>query len=253
MRESYEKRRQIILENTEITEQERLELMTRLEEAYTNRQRELEMQRNSQMLQGAGQLFGGLADVAATFGSKQSGLYKALFAVSKAFAIADAVVKIQQGIAAAAATPWPANIAAMASVAAATGSIISTIQSVTFSPPKVSGAYDTGGMIPAGSLGLVGEIGPELVKGPAVVTGRKQTAGKLREGSSAPVVNVHNYAGVDVSVQQKQGSNGPELELIIEQAAARAERNIANGIARGDGMVNKSLEGSFQSLRRGRG
>lgn len=253
MRESYEKRKAIILAATEITEAERLDLMTRLEQAYTERQRQLELQRNQQIYQGASQLFGGLAEMAATFGGKQTGLYKALFAVSKAFAIADAVVKIQQGIAAAAATPWPANIAAMASVAAATASIVSTIQSVTFSPPKVSGAYDTGGMIPAGSYGLVGEIGPELVKGPAVVTGRKQTAGKLGNNGSAPVVNVHNYAGVDVSVQQRQGPSGPELELIIEQAAARAERNIANGIARGDGAVNKSLEGSFQSLRRGRG
>lgn len=253
MRESYEKRKQIILESTEITEAERLDLMTRLEQAYTERQRQLELQRNQQVLQGASQLFGGLAEAAATFGSKQSGLYKALFAVSKAFAIADAVIKIQQGIAAAAATPWPANIAAMASVAAATASIISTIQSVTFSPPKVSGAYDTGGMIPAGSYGLVGEIGPELVKGPAVVTGRKQTAGKLGNNGAAPVVNVHNYAGVDVAVQQRQGPSGPELELIIEQAAARAERNIANGISRGDGVVSRSLEGSFQQLRRGRG
>lgn len=252
MRESYEKRKGIILAATEITEAERLDLMTRLEQAYTERQRQLEMQRNQQIYQGASQLFGGLADMAATFGGKQTGLYKALFAVSKAFAIADAVVKIQQGIAAAAATPWPANIAAMASVAAATASIVSTIQSVTFSPPKVSGAYDTGGMIPAGKLGLVGEIGPELVKGPAIVTGRKQTAGKLKDGG-APVVNIHNYAGADVAVQQKPGPNGPELEVIIEQAAMRAERNIANGIARGDGMVNKSLETSFQSLKRGRG
>lgn len=253
MRESYEKRKQIILESTEITEAERLDLMTRLEQAYTERQRQLELQRTQQIVQGAGQLFGSLADVAAAFGSKQSGLYKALFAVSKAFAIADAVIKIQQGIAAAAATPWPANIAAMASVAAATASIVSTIQSVTFSPPKVSGAYDTGGMIPAGSYGLVGEIGPELVKGPAVVTGRKQTAGKLGNNGSAPVVNVHNYAGADVSVQQKSGPSGAELEIIIEQAAARAEQNIANGIARGDGMVSRTLEGTFQQLRRGRG
>lgn len=253
MRESYEKRKGIILAATEITEAERLDLMTRLEQAYTERQRQLELQRTQQLVQGGAQLFGSLADLAATFGSKQSGMYKALFAVSKAFAIADAVIKIQQGIAAAAATPWPANIAAMASVAAATASIVSTIQSVTFSPPKMSGAYDTGGMIPAGKYGLVGEIGPEIVKGPAVVTGRKQTAGKLGNNGTTPVVNVHNYAGADVSVQQKPGASGPELEIIIEQAAARAERNIANGIARGDGMVSRTLEGSFQQLKRGRG
>lgn len=65
----------------------------------------------------------------AMFG-EQSRAYKAAFAVEKAVAIARAIVAIQTGIAQASALPFPANIPAIASVIAATASIISNIQAV---------------------------------------------------------------------------------------------------------------------------
>lgn len=43
-------------------------------------------------------------------------------------------------------------------------------------PKKYAGAYDSGGRIPRGRWGIVGENGPEVVDGPANVTGRKNTA-----------------------------------------------------------------------------
>lgn len=43
-------------------------------------------------------------------------------------------------------------------------------------PKKYAGAYDSGGHIPRGQWGIVGENGPEVVDGPANVTGRKSTA-----------------------------------------------------------------------------
>ncbi|EPA0546270.1 hypothetical protein ACQZN4_001992 [Vibrio alginolyticus] len=75
------------------------------------------------------ELFGSMADVAGAFAGEQSGIFKGMFAVSKAFAIAESIIKIQQGLANAASLPFPANIPAMASVAANTASIVSTIQS----------------------------------------------------------------------------------------------------------------------------
>ncbi|MBS9903248.1 hypothetical protein [Vibrio alginolyticus] len=73
-------------------------------------------------------LFGSMADVAGTFAGEQSGIFKAMFAASKAFSIAESIVKIQQGIANAAALPFPANIGAMATVASTTAGIVSTIK-----------------------------------------------------------------------------------------------------------------------------
>ncbi|MDF4644914.1 hypothetical protein P3488_10385 [Vibrio parahaemolyticus] len=73
-------------------------------------------------------LFGNMADVAGAFAGKQSGIFKAMFAASKAFSIAESIIKIQQGIANAAALPFPANIGAMATVASTTAGIVSTIK-----------------------------------------------------------------------------------------------------------------------------
>lgn len=76
------------------------------------------------------QIFGSMTDMLAASGAKQSGIYKVMFAANKAFAIAQSLVSIQQGIAQAAANPFPLNLAAMASVAAATAGIVSNITSV---------------------------------------------------------------------------------------------------------------------------
>ncbi|MGC6627628.1 hypothetical protein ACP0FP_25505, partial [Escherichia coli] len=39
-----------------------------------------------------------------------------------------------------------------------------------------AGMYDSGGYIPRGQFGIVGENGPEIVNGPANVTSRRNTA-----------------------------------------------------------------------------
>jgi hypothetical protein len=62
---------------------------------------------------------------------RQSAIYKGMFVVSKAFAIADAIIKIQQGVANAIALPFPANLGAVATVAAQAASIVSNIQAVS--------------------------------------------------------------------------------------------------------------------------
>lgn len=42
--------------------------------------------------------------------------------------------------------------------------------------PGFAGLYDSGGVIPSGQFGIVGENGPELVNGPAHITSRRRTA-----------------------------------------------------------------------------
>jgi len=75
-------------------------------------------------------VFGDLASLTAAFAGKQSAAYKALFAIEKAAAIARSLVAIQAAIAQASASgPFPANLAAIASVISATAGIVSTITS----------------------------------------------------------------------------------------------------------------------------
>ncbi|MDF2418029.1 hypothetical protein GWP85_10995 [Acinetobacter beijerinckii] len=73
---------------------------------------------------------GSMLDVLEDTAGKQSGIYRTMFAVNKAFAIAQSLISITQGIAMAAANPFPYNLAAMATVAASTVGLVANIQSV---------------------------------------------------------------------------------------------------------------------------
>lgn len=91
----------------------------------------IDLARRQLAIQNAMAIADSLVSIAEMSAGKQSAVYKVMFAASKAFAIADAIIKIQQGIANALAIPWPANLAAIAQVAAAAASIVSSIQAVT--------------------------------------------------------------------------------------------------------------------------
>jgi TP901 family phage tail tape measure protein len=74
--------------------------------------------------------------------------------------------------------------------------------------------YDTGGFIPYNRTGIVGEYGPELVSGPAHVTGRGNTASKLNQSSNdgnpvyqitlAPVIQLPAGAGAGGAGESRQ-------------------------------------------------
>lgn len=68
-----------------------------------------------------------------------------------------------------------------------------------------SGAYDDGGFIPYNSYGIVGEYGPEIVHGPANVTGREKSAKKLAAGGA----NEYNITlAPQITVQSGDGQGG---------------------------------------------
>lgn len=100
--------------------------------------------------------------------------YRALFAVQKGFAVASATMDAIQTWMKALNDPgvatWYQRLANYASAVAMTTGILSRLSSVTM--------HDTGGHITAGEYGIVGEYGPELVRGPATITSRKDTASR---------------------------------------------------------------------------
>jgi len=136
-----------------------------LKQEHEDRLAEIEGARQLASLAATEDLFGNLADISREFAGEQSGIFKALFLVQKAAAIAQSLVAIQTGIALAAANPFPANLAAMASVAAATASIVGNIMAVS-----VGQAHDGIDSVPkSGSW--------NLEKGERVVT--SETSAKL--------------------------------------------------------------------------
>lgn len=200
LRQSYERKKQLILDSEAVTELERQDLLRRLQQQFTDEQAAMETQRIQTQLQGAATLFDGLAGLAKGYAGEQSKAYRVLFAVSKAFSVAQAAMSISTGLAKAQELGFPANLAEMARVAATGASIVSQISGSQF-----SGAYDQGGQIPAGKIGIVGEYGPELVKGPASVRGRELSSRSYPDGGGQPAaapaqVNVRNINVLDPSL-----------------------------------------------------
>lgn len=125
----------------------------RINIARTEAQRQVDVVNT--MLNGISQGFDGLATIIANSKGKNNTAYKALFAISKGFATAQAALNLQLAISNAMASgPFPWNMAAMAQVAAAGGSLISSIASVGY-----SGGRRYGGTVSAGNAYRVNEDG----------------------------------------------------------------------------------------------
>jgi hypothetical protein len=81
-----------------------------------------------------------------------------------------------------------------------------------------AGLFDGGGSIGHGQFGIVGENGPEIVRGPAVVTGRMETE-KIMSGNSVGNVTM-NFPGVTNAQEARRaaGAAGRELLSVIQGA-----------------------------------
>lgn len=169
-----------------------------------------------------------------------AGTYQTMFQISKGFALAESVLKLNLAIAnAAIGAPFPANLGNMAAVAAAVGSVVGNIAGMSY-----SGAYNKGGDIPAGSYGMVGDGGPEFVRGPAHVTSVKDTAALMK-----PNVNIHNYSGQNVNV--KQSDDGSGIDVIIGKIAKQVEDQLSTGMRSGRGQLSSAVKETFGLTRKG--
>lgn len=163
----------------------------------------IEQARQMAQLASAESIFGDLAGMAKTFAGENSGIYKAMFAVQKAAAIAQSAVAIQQGIAMAAANPWPLNLAAMASVAAATASIVSNIGAIGMAHEGIDSIPQTGTwLLEKGERVTTAETSAKLDKTLSDIQGGNTGAGTT--------VNVIEDASKRGTTERRTGADGRE-------------------------------------------
>jgi TP901 family phage tail tape measure protein len=182
----------------------------------------------SLFLTSTSELFGSLSDIGKTFSGEQNALYKSMFAVSKAFAIADAMVKIQQGVANAAILPWPENFAAMASVAAATSSIVSNINAVKMT------SFEGGGFTGRGDR--IGGIDGRGGKMAIVHPNETITDHTKKQNGSGVTVQILNYGSE--KVRQVPSDDPKKLKFIIGEV----DKHLANSIDSRKGPVSNAME-----------
>lgn len=105
----------------------------------------------------------------------------------------------------------------------------------TIPDKKFAGAYDSGGHIPRGQWGIVGENGPEVVDGPANVTGRKNTAAlamlALSTLSQPIAAAPAQTAGGAVSSTYSSQQNAAPI-INIYPTPAHSAQDIAREVAR---------------------
>lgn len=197
----------------------------------------IELARNSMILSASSDFFGGMADLTGAFAGEQSGAYKAMFAISKGFAIANAALQLQTAIANASALPWPANFPAIAQAVAIGGQIASGIAGVNY-----GGAREFGGPVDAGKMYRVGEGGaPEIFQSGGKNFMIPGDGGKVipndqigGNGGFQQNVNIHNYGNENVQTQTSM--DGKQLDVIIGE--------VAKQISQRRGGVGRALASS---------
>lgn len=145
-----------------------------------------------------------LTSIMGTALGKQSAFYKAAFAVEKAVAIARSIVAIQTGIAQASALPFPANLAAMATVAAQTASIVSNISSVVL-------AFKDGGMVRGPGGPRSDSVPARLSNGEFVVNARATSQNRalleaINSGQQVRQANVATAAAAADAAPARRGA-----------------------------------------------
>ncbi|TPH07138.1 phage tail tape measure protein [Haemophilus haemolyticus] len=194
-----------------ITEEEFQQRKQQIIEKYRNNQFQEQMGLYATGLNDLGSAFGTLTSVVEQSAGKQSAAYKAMFAVSKAFAIAEATVKLSQALSQALADPTaltPAQkFANMAAVASAGVNLVSQITSVGFATGGYTG--DGGKYTPAGVVH----------KGEYVIT--KEATARLGRG----FLDHLNYGSVRRGFANGGGVGVPRLPTMAYQP--KSSGNIA--------------------------
>lgn len=209
-----------------INEQQYQDMKTQIQQAGEQARTNLANANYSLLLQSSADFLGQMAAGLAQSKGEQSNAYKAMFALSKAFSIAQASINLWTAVSQAMALPFPANIPFIAQALSYGTSVLGNIQSVAAT------GFATGGYVKGPGTGQSDSINARLSNGEFVST--KQATSRYRstleamnrgtytpgsEGGSSPNVQVHNYGGERVQV--KQGLTRDDVVLIIGEEFPR--------------------------------
>lgn len=173
-----------------------------------------------------------------------STMQKAAFIAGKGMAAAQAIMQAElasvstlaaYAAAAAAAGPGGPALLAAGTAQAAAMKTMGYASAAIIAAQGFAGMFDNGGNIGSGQWGIVGENGPEIVKGPVSVTSRKKTAAMAASamggGSGGTVINL---------TQNIYGNGDEALAKVVRQASDDALNRTQQDFA-GNGRLRKTL------------
>jgi phage tail tape-measure protein len=205
--------------------------------------KQLEM--HSQVLQLAGNVSNQMSQLV----QGNNAAAKAMFVAAKGIAMAQAVVNTELAATRALAEGGFYAGIPMASIIRGLGYASVALMGAT-AIQEYQGKFEHGGMIGAGREGLVGEAGPELVRGPAFVTSARTTAdsfdGGAAQGQKMTVIINNNVAAASVEVEERQTSDGRVLAVLINET----KKSLIGDVKTGGTPFTQALEGTYKTLRR---
>ena len=217
--------------------EQRLAVVAQYEQLHTDKVAEAEAMRkqikdsytqasSSLMLSRYEGLFSGVAGITKAAFGEQSKAYRAMFAVQKAFSIAQSVMAIQTSVAKAMAVGFPDNIPLIGQAISQGAGILSTLRGMQ--SPAIGQAHD--GIMSVPKSGTW-----NLEKGERVLP--KHTAAamdKTLANANSGNVQVNNYAGVEVTAKQENG-------LTIIDVRNEIERKMRSDLTNPSSTISKSI------------
>ncbi|WP_332400348.1 tape measure protein [Vibrio metschnikovii] len=174
---------------------------------------------NQELLAASSSFFGASADLVSAFAGEQDSAYRGLFAISKAFATANAALQLQNAIANAMALPYPANLPEISKAVALGSQVASSISSVSY-----GGGRLYGGSVKENGMYRINENGaPEVFN---AANGQQymlpNTRGEVvsNKDASGGGMTVTNYITIntDGSVSGDGDKQAGELGKALQQA-----------------------------------
>lgn len=232
-----------------VNEQQYQDMKTQIQESGEEQRNRIMTQNAAMLLGSTGDLFGGIADVLKQSQGEQSSIYKAMFATSKAFAIAQAGILLWQNVAEASKVGFPWNIPLIAGALAQGVSILGNLQSVA------AVGFATGGYVSGAGTGTSDSIPARLSNGEYVMPARQtrqyrnelaaMRAGSYTGGSGSQMnVEVANYGNDKVQVQQMDDDR---VRLIIGEEVPRINASEFNNPY---SQTNKAYRSNYNAERK---
>lgn len=230
-------------------EQQYQDMKTQIQQAGEQQRTNLSNANYSLLLQSSADFLGQMADGLAQSKGEQSSAYKAMFALSKAFSIAQASINLWTAVSQAMALPFPANIPMIAQAMAYGTSVLGSIQAIAAT------GFATGGYVSGPGTGTSDSIPARLSNGEYVMPARQtrqyrnelaaMRAGSYTGGTGSQMnVEVANYGNDNVQVQQLDEDR---VRLIIGEEVPRINAAEFNSPY---SMTNKSFRSNYNAERK---
>lgn len=244
----YDRRREVVLSSTTITEQERIDTIARLNEEQVSIRRAAESRRNVEALSAHADFLGGLSDLSAAAGKRGA-------KIAQVLAVSQATINAYVGFSNALSDPTPMPTPVRFALAGA--SLAAGLANVVTISSQSAGNFMQGGILGGGSA--TGDaVTFQGNRGEAVINFEQQrrllniangasSAGGAGGGGNITIINQGPFA---IDAEQSTNSQG-ERQITIRAAVNQAKTEIAREADTGSGPVVSSFQRNGLLNRRG--